>query len=45
MIRDNTWVVILNQLYDPNLRVGIGLDVGLGGTEVGVTGEHLHVPE
>jgi len=32
----------LDKLNDPDLRLGIALDVALGGPEVGVFGEHLH---
>jgi hypothetical protein len=44
-MHDNTWVVILNELYDPDLRLDVGLNVSLLGTEVRVPGKHLHVPE
>jgi hypothetical protein len=34
-----------DQIHDPNLRFCVGLDVSLGGSKVGVPGQHLHVPE
>ena len=38
-------LVRLNQIHDPDLRFHVGLDVGLGGSKVGVPRQHLDVPE
>jgi hypothetical protein len=34
-----------HQLHDPPLRLGVGLDVALGGRQVRVAGERLDVPQ